>query len=274
MLSSSLALFGLMVCGNIFSVLGQQTSDVCPSYNASKIKLVTFDCFAALMALENSMLENVAKILPALSSSDVDTLVGKWEGAYGDAIGTTFDEAETGAFPFSWLISTELQKILDEMQITVTRSEFSQLVQSWGNLRPWKNTQETLEKVHAAGISIGVLSNGDRYTLTQAVSIFTTVPFAHVFPTDFPVGAFKPLHFVYDATKEVGFAVDEILHVAGSPYDGVGARDAGLFSAVTHSTSRRGLKLRNASSDAGAVGEMQPCFNLGDISEVVGILGL
>ena len=29
-----------------------QTSETCPTYDASKIKLVTFDCFAAMMAWE------------------------------------------------------------------------------------------------------------------------------------------------------------------------------------------------------------------------------
>jgi 2-haloalkanoic acid dehalogenase type II len=271
MFSSVLVLVGLLTFASMFEV-SAQTSDVCPSYDAKKIKLATFDCFAALMSFETSMLENIATIMPAWTSAQVDSVYDKWVSSYGAGIGRTFDESETGTFPFSWLISTELKRILDELGLSVTRSEFSALVASWGTLEPWTNTQSTLEKIHAAGITIGVLSNGDRYTLTRAVSTFVTVPFEHVFPTDFPVGAFKPVHYIYDATKEVGFDVDEILHVAGSDYDAGGARDAGLFSVLTHSSSRRGRMLGNSSSDGSSY--TSPCFNVNDISEVLPVLGL
>lgn len=216
------------------------------------------------------MFANVARILPALSSSQVDSLVRQWENAYGSASGTVFEERVTGAFPFSWHVSTELDKILADMKISVTRSEFSELVQAWGDLTPWKNTQSTLEAILAANITVGVLSNGDRFTLERAVSIFTTVPFAHVFPTDFPVGAFKPVHYIYDQAKEVGYAVEEVLHVAGGATDASGARDAGLFSVLTHSVSGK----RSAVFHDEFVSGTPACFDVGDISEVLGVLGL
>jgi HAD superfamily hydrolase (TIGR01493 family) len=215
-----------------------------------------------------SMRENVAEILPALSSSQVDSLVHQWENAYGSAMGTTFNEKVTGAYPFSWHVSTELQPILDNLGITVTRGEYDQLVKSWGTLQPWTNTQETLKTILDANFTIGVLSNGDSNTLSNAVTIFdSSVKFSYIFSSDFPAGVFKPQHDIYDQAKNVGYSIDEIFHVAGGASDGSGARDAGLFSAVTSSKS-----FFHASTEG--VGGTEPCFNLGDISEVPAILGI
>ena len=82
------------------------------------------------------MFETVAEVMPSLSSSEVNSLVLAWEGAYGRAAGTVFDESITGAFPFSWHVSTELKTILDDMGITATREEFDALVKTWGDLTP------------------------------------------------------------------------------------------------------------------------------------------
>lgn len=213
------------------------------------------------------MRQNVAEILPALSSSEVDSFVHQWENAYGAASGTTFSEKVTGAYPFSWHVSTELQPILDNLGLTVTRSEFDQLVKCWGTLQPWTNTESTLQTILNANFTIGVLSNGDSDTLSRAVTIFdSSVKFSYIFSSDFPAGVFKPQHDIYDQTKTVGYSLDQILHVAGGASDGSGARDAGLFSAVTSSTSKVFL-------DSG-MGGTEPCFSLGDISQVPAILGL
>jgi hypothetical protein len=43
-------LWGLVF--GVFGLVSSQTSSSCPNYDASKIQLVTFDCFAALMSWE------------------------------------------------------------------------------------------------------------------------------------------------------------------------------------------------------------------------------
>lgn len=213
------------------------------------------------------MYKNVAEILPSLSQSQTDSIVKQWENAYGAAAGTRFQEKNTGAFPFSWHVSTELQTILDNMGISVTREEYDQLVKSWGVLTPWTNTQQTLETLLAANLTVAVLSNGDHSTLANAVTVFpSSVKFSYIFSSDFPAGVFKPEHDIYDQVKVVGYGIEEILHVAGGSGDGSGARDAGLFSAVTSSKSFKHVD--------SVVGGTEACFYLGDISEVPGILGL
>ena len=222
------------------------------------------------LLLLDSMTENVANILPWLSSSQVNSVVSKWEGAYGAAANSLFDESITGAFPFSWHVSTELKTILHDMNIEVSREEYDLLVKSWGDLKPWTNTEETLKTIYGANITIAVLSNGDRFTLSNAASIFTSVEFSYIFPSDFPAGAFKPQHAIYDQAMQVGYDISEILHVAGGQNDAYGARAAGLYSVQTHSVGKSNL----FHGDKVREGDPEPCFVVGDISEVPALLGL
>ena len=276
-------IFTLLTVGVV--LIASQDSTSCPDYDASKIKLVTLDCFAALMAWEgtnlnfifilvkidfilfvfklvDSMKVSVASVLPDLSTSQVDSLVLAWEGAYGSMQNRVYAEEESGAFPFSWDISKALSDILIDMNLSVSRADFHRLIACWGQLTPWEGTQEALEVLVKGNITIGALSNGDRYTLTNVVSVFQTpVVFSHIFPSDFPVGAQKPQKAIYQQVLDVtDYDISEVLHVAGGATDGSGARDAGFFSALLH---------KDPVPD-----KTPPCFVLNDISELPAVLGL
>lgn len=260
---SALLFFGLL------SSVAAQISYSCPKYNSSNIKLVTFDVFAALMKWEDSMMLNVAAILPSLTPQQVNYLVISWENEYSSAAGTLFEEGKTGAFPFSYFISQSLEDIIQSMNIVVTKSEFHELILSWSRLTPWPGTQETLQTLVNAGLTIAPLSNGDRSTLSSAIKVFVDVPFKYIFPSDFPVGSFKPHNSMYEQTLQVGYSSEEILHVAGGSTDAGGARDAGLFSVhLSHESAMQELKLLNG------VAATPPCFVISDISDLPSILGL
>ena len=81
---------------------------------------------------------------------------------------------------------------------------------------------------------------------------------AYIFSSDYPVGAFKPSMEMYHQVLQ-RYPATEVLHVAGSPIDARGAREAGLFSALLHSEPASGL---------------QPCFVLANITMVPPVLGL
>jgi FMN phosphatase YigB (HAD superfamily) len=220
-----------------------------------------------------SMLASAANILPSYTSSQIADLVYTWETMYGDAAGTVWEEGVTGAFPFSWLIATSLDTISKDLNMNFTRSEFNNLTTAWGQLTPWEGTQEALEILAKGNLDLGVLSNGDWRTLHSDVSIFTSpVSFKYVFPSDFPVGAFKPQSAMYHQTLALGYDISEILHVAGGSGDASGARDAGLFSVYLAKTYlKSGDHLFDDSADEKST---PPCFTINDISELPAILGL
>ena len=93
-----------------------------------------------------------------------------------------------------------------------------------------------------------------------------------MFPSDFPVGAFKPQAAMYHQTLSLGYDISEILHVAGGTGDASGAREAGLFSVYLAKTyQKRGDHLFDDSADGNSA---QPCFVIDDISQLPEILGL
>lgn len=235
----------------------------CSTFDSKTVKLITFDVFAALMDLDTSLTSSVTKILPTWSSDQVKSLVSQWENAYGNLAGTVFDESITGPQPFQWMLGTTLASILESMSASVTDDERVLLIEAWGILTPWINTQEVLTQLYNANFTLGALSNGDHGTLTTAMKVFLpSVKFTYIFPSDFPTaGSFKPDAAMYHQIKTTtGINAAEMLHVAGASVDGWGARNAGLFSALLGRIPYPQQPL--------------PCFMLKDITELPAVLGL
>jgi len=240
---------------------GNETLD-CGTFDPKRIKLITFDVFAALMDLDSSLKRNIAEILPTISSTQVAALSQQWESAYGGYAGTIFDESITGSQPFQWMLRTTLPPILTNLRITVTDEQFEALISAWGKLIPWSGTTDTLTKVYNANYHIGTLSNGDQNTLKNAMTIFTEIQFSYYFSSDFPnAGTFKPDPAMYNQLPRLsGYKDEEILHVAGASSDGWGARNAGLYSALVGSPPYPKKPF--------------PCFLLKDITELIDVLGI
>jgi 2-haloalkanoic acid dehalogenase type II len=242
--------------------LNQNDTIPCSTFDSKKIKLVTFDVFAALMDLDTSLKINIAEIVPTLSQKEVTSIAEQWENAYGSYAGTVFDESVTGPSPFLWVLETSLTEILDKMSISVTKEQFTDLIDAWGHLIPWPDTSTVLTQIYNAGFKVATLSNGDVGTLTTAMQIFApNVSFSYYFSSDFPAGSFKPNEEMY---KQVESATSlnptQILHVAGASSDGWGARNAGLYSALLSSPPYPKPPL--------------PCFLLKNITELPAVLGI
>lgn len=241
----------------------------CTLFNPNNIKLVTFDVFAALSLLVDSLTQNIASILPQLSSSQVDQVVNEWLLAYEDHEGLNYSVSITGPQPFRWMLTTTLPQILADVGIdSVSPATFNALVDSWGDLTPRKTAKYTLIKLNAAGFQVGPLSNGDVITISTAFSVYAPeVKPSFTFTSDFPVMCFKNCSGIYQHVLDVtGYNPLQVLHVAGAMYDGQGARNAGLFSAVLEGNTMRSRRSVD-SADA-----PQPCFLLQSLSDLVPIL--
>lgn len=234
----------------------------CLTFNASSIRLITFDVFAALMDSGDSMLANVHELLPSLNATELDSFVSDWFGVYGDNFGKTFNPSTQTPEPFTWVIRTGLESILQARGLAAKyppgSAMFEALCASWGNLTPWPNTLQTLQKL-STRFHVAALSNGDAHTLRRATSVFLpNVTMYTVYSSDYPIGAFKPLAPIY-MQATVPFGIEGVLHVAGSAIDGFGARSAGLYNALLHEQPQSGP---------------QPCFVLNDITDLLPIMNL
>jgi phosphoglycolate phosphatase-like HAD superfamily hydrolase len=241
----------------------------CSTFNATNIRLITFDVFAALMDTPTSLLTNVGAALPALSAAEVESFVNDWLDAYGLWFGKTFP-ANALPQPFPWVISDGLSAILAARNLSSSVPQgsptWNALMTSWSRLTPWDGVADTLAKLQKHGFRVAALSNGDTDTLRNATSIFAQhQPPVYMdegpFSSDWPLGAFKPLpQIYYQALPYVNGNNASYLHVAGSPIDAWGARSAGLFAALSNGEP--------------PMAGLQPCFLLANLTMLPAVLGI
>ncbi|CAF2091988.1 unnamed protein product [Rotaria magnacalcarata] len=231
----------------------------CSSLDLNKLRLVTFDLFGALMLTESSMNQNIASLLPSLSSLDVEKFTSNWLSAYVSYFGKSFPSSLTHQ-PFLWIIRSSLLKILDSFDLTSMVPEhsdtFNSLMSVWGNLKPRSGATEVLTKL-SRKYQLGLLSNGDKGTLQAALRIFpSSVNVSLTLSSNYPVNCFKPCSQMYaQALAAVDGDKNQVLHVAGSAFDAHGARSFGIFSGALDSSAMQT--------------NPKPCFAFNDITELI-----
>jgi len=235
----------------------QTQSISCAELNSSQIKLITFDVFAALMSTQTSIETNIRMILPTLPNSNVTAFANNWINDYGSNAGQVFNNQTQLPQPFTYVIRTSLISILTKQNLISLYPPGSNIFETllnycWSHLTPWSNTLNTLE-ILSKYYLIGALSNGDTVTLRNITNIFLpTVSFSYIFSSDYPIGAFKPNIRIYNQLLQVGFNINEIVHIAGSATDASGARAAGLFGGLLRDSPSGGVN--------------KPCFSFPDIT--------
>jgi hypothetical protein len=81
----------------------------CTTFDPSKIELITFDVFAALMDLFTSLEQDIQSLAPFLTHEEVNGVMYDWVSEYAESAGHQFSPSETGSEqPFVWLARTSL----------------------------------------------------------------------------------------------------------------------------------------------------------------------
>lgn len=230
----------------------------CSSLNISALRVLTFDLFGALMLTESSLQQNIASVLPSLSSADIKIFTNKWLSAYVSYFGKSFLPTLTHQ-PFQWIIRSSLLTILDSFGLSNVVPEdsisFKSLMSSWGNLKPRPGTTEILSKL-SKKYQLGLLSNGDANTLRSALRVFpSSVNVSLILSSDYPVNCFKPCSSMYaQALDAVNGDKMQVLHIAGSAFDAHGARTFGIYSGALDSSAMQTTP--------------KPCFAFDDITQL------
>jgi 2-haloacid dehalogenase len=188
------------------------------------IRLVTFDFYTALVDCQ-------ATIVPALRRTlhepvDVDALGRAWRAKQLEWAQLS-NSLGRGRIPFRQCTRPALRHVLARHRIEARESDVDALVAAWDRLRPWPEAAAVLGTIKALGYAIAILSNGDEAMLRSGAEAFD-VTFDDVFASD-QAGHYKPHPSMYalPATR-ARVAAREVLHVAGSGNDVLGAKLAGL----------------------------------------------
>jgi 2-haloacid dehalogenase len=116
--------------------------------------------------------------------------------------------------------------VLRRIRPAVPPEEMQTLVAAWEQLPPWPEAIAVLTRVRRQPLILGVLSNGDERMLDALLGRLS-VRFDRIISTE--GGRFKPHLTVYQkAAEQCGVRPDELLHVAGSATDAMGATAAGI----------------------------------------------
>jgi len=123
-------------------------------------------------------------------------------------------------------IEASARYALRRVRPALSDEEVRELTSGWEGLPPWPEAAGVLEEVRRRPLILGTLSNGDASMLS---ALLTNLPvrFDHIISTE--GGRFKPHPSAYRKALEIlGVAAGDLLHVAGSGTDAVGATAAGI----------------------------------------------
>lgn len=193
-----------------------------------KPKLVTFDVYMALLDIEGSLVPVVQEAL-GLPRDEAVPFVRTWRAKQMEraASSNSLGLARTS---FRDATRMGLDYVAGRAGIAIDDDMRERLVLAWDGLKPWPEADKTVAAVKAKGCATAILSNGDQDML-EAVACNFASGFDHVLSSE-SAGKYKPHPAVYDLpTRLLGIAKAEVLHVAGSPNDVLGAIAAGMACA-------------------------------------------
>jgi 2-haloacid dehalogenase len=215
-------------------------SEAMPIASARRIgapRVVTFDFYTALVDCVGSLLP----VVRAICGDDVDALAltRAWRTRQLEWAQLS-NSLQRGRIPFRECTRRALVYTFARIGRTLSQSQVAELVAAWDSLTPWPEANATLAAIKARGYPIGVLSNGDEAMLRAGLRS-VDVAFDVVFASDC-AGVYKPHPAMYALpARSLGCAPGDILHVAGSAVDAMGAKLAGLRCAWSNRAGEPGI---------------------------------
>ena len=188
-------------------------------------KLVTFDVYSALLDIEGSLTAVLAEALGRPADETLH-LVRIWRAKQMERAAAS-NSLGLGRTRFRDATTMALDYVIRRHGLHLADGKHTELVLAWDRIRAWPEAGEVVEAVKARGLPVAILSNGDQDML-EAVAAHNGLAFDHIFSSE-SAGAYKPHPDVYALPcRELGLAKAEILHVAGSANDVLGAAAYGL----------------------------------------------
>jgi len=187
--------------------------------------LVTFDVYMALLDIEGSLAPVVSNTL-GLSRDAATAFVRTWRAKQMEraAISNSLGGARTS---FRDATAMGLDYVAARGGIEISPDTRNALILAWDDINPWPEADEAIAAVKNAGCQTAILSNGDQDML-EAVARHFAAGFDHVLSSE-TAGKYKPHPAVYELpTNVLEIPKGNVLHVAGSANDVLGAIAAGL----------------------------------------------
>ena len=188
-------------------------------------KLITLDAFAALVDIQGSLTPIVGEAL-SLSEKKTHDFVKLWRLKQLERAAIS-NQIDLGHLSFRVCTDQALNYVINRNKLSVCETVREKLNESWNDLKPWPDALATIREIKSLGYDTAILSNGDQDMLSAISKKFENYV-DHTLSAELAQN-FKPHPSVYELPiTRLGFAKDEILHIAGSPSDVIGARAFGI----------------------------------------------
>ncbi|MEF2546656.1 haloacid dehalogenase type II [Aurantimonas sp. E1-2-R+4] len=188
-------------------------------------KLITFDVYSALFDIAGSIAPRVASRL-SLSETDARAFFALWRDKQMERLQLS-NSLDGERVPFRDATRQSFDYAVRLHRLEASPDLREELVAAWDEINPWPEAESVVREVKDRGYQTAILSNGDEAML-KAVASRIGDPFDHVFSSEH-AGRYKPHPAVYRLPQQrLGLSPADILHVAGSRTDALGAAAAGL----------------------------------------------
>ena len=189
------------------------------------IKLVSFDVYMALIDIQGSLTPVVVDAL-GLAREEAGDFLRLWRAKQMEraAASNSLGLVRT---PFRDCTRMGLDYVLAGRGIELPAERRRDLVMAWDAIEPWPEACGVVAEVKRRGYRTAILSNGDRDMLAALAKPFGD-DMDHILSAE-SAGVYKPHPAVYHLPKsELGIAKADVLHVAGSGNDVIGAIASGM----------------------------------------------
>ena len=221
-------------------------------------KLITFDVYSASLDINGSAVPIVREVLGWSEEKCLD-FFKTWRTQQWNFL-LLNNSMGKGFLSYRYITSQTLEYALKKYGIDLTEEQKKRLMDIWVSFKAWPEAKEVIEEIKSRGYKVAMLSNGDQDML-EPLQNSSGIKFDYVFSAE-AAGAYKPSPAVYDIPfQKTGIKKEEMLHVAGSVFDVMGAKAAGCFCAWS-----------NRYSDYVLAPEYEPDYNMNNLSELLSIL--
>lgn len=190
-----------------------------------KYKLITFDAYSALLDIKGSLVPVLEKAFPA-EKNDMVAVFTTWRARQWDYV-LLSGVMNKGFLSYSYITRCALEYTLLKFGLHCAAEGKQKLVDAWSHLSAWPDAKNVVDEIKHRGYPVAILSNGDEAML-KSLEKSTGIVFDHIFCAE-QAKAYKPSPKIYRLPfDKLGLKLDEVLHVAGSPFDMMGAKAEGL----------------------------------------------
>jgi 2-haloacid dehalogenase len=191
----------------------------------AKPKLVTFDVYMALLDIAGSLVPVVTETL-GMSRDSATSFVRTWRAKQMERAAIS-NSLERGRTSFRDATGMGLDYVAGRNGIELRPETREFLILAWDKLKPWPEADATVAAVKANGCKTAILSNGDQDML-EAVARNFSAGFDFILSSE-SAGKYKPHPAIYNLpTTILGISKTDVLHVAGSGNDVLGAVASGM----------------------------------------------